>query len=176
MIATLKAFFLGRLLREKAMLVVFLLLGAAIWFSSFARRAGAFRGEFHRVSTELAEQKLYLENKTAIEAAARAALSKFEESRTLDATRLTAELQNLARQSGLANPSIETSGEIATGQFAIHTVSFSVRGADWEPLRKFYTELTKRTPYIGIESFQLAVTPDRRHNLAVKVSSVEIIR
>jgi hypothetical protein len=40
MIRTLRAFFLGRLLREKLLLVAFFVIGVLMWFSGYSKRLG----------------------------------------------------------------------------------------------------------------------------------------
>ena len=60
----------------------------------------------------------------------------------------------------------------------MHTVQFNLQKSDWDTLKRFYLELTKRSPYIGIEQFSL--TADRASpaqlNASLRVSSVEIVR
>ena len=69
-------------------------------------------------------------------------------------------------------------GTERTSQFAVNTVQFSLRNTDWESLKRFYLELSRRSPYIGLEQFSLTVTPGNPTllNAMLRVSSVEIVR
>lgn len=172
-----KTFFLGRLLREKILLVLFVGLGVVLWFSSFAKRASR-QWEVHRaLSVELAEQKQWLNNRTAIETAAVEAVKNLDPAKTLDDTRLVGELSALAREHNLKLTN-DTPQTERGGQFAVHTVQITISRADWETLKRFYAVIARRSPYIGIEQFTL--TSDRANpnqlNAGIRVSSAEIIR
>lgn len=173
----LKIFFLSRLLREKLMLVLFVALGAAMWLSAFAGRAAAAWRAQHSVSNELNVQREWLANRERIEAESVQAVHNLDPARTLDDTRLVAELSALAREHNLRFTN-DTPQTERSGQFAVHTVQMNLTRADWETLKRFYVALTRRSPYIGIE--QLALSADRANpanlNAQLRVSSVEIVR
>jgi hypothetical protein len=172
----LKAFFLGRLLREKLLLVVFVALAALIWLSNFGRRTNRFRQAQRSTSNELADQTQWLANRQVIENEAVLAVKNLDPERTLDDTRLVGELSALANDNGLKFTN-DTPRTVRSGEFAVHTVRFSLPEADWESLKKFYLALTQRSPYIGIEQFTLAARPNPTQlNASLTVSSVEIIR
>ena len=108
MIRTLRAFFLGRLLREKLLLVVFALLGVLMWLSGYSNRFGAFWREQHRTTVALADQQRWLDNRTQLEDAAKKAAGRLDASLTLDGTRLLAAVSALASEAGLRNTSSGT--------------------------------------------------------------------
>ena len=93
MIRTIRAFFLGRLLREKALLAGFIVLAAAVWFSSLSGRVGREIRAIRSTTLSLNEQQLWLSNRDSIEASAQAAAGQLDAVRTLDATRLLAEVR-----------------------------------------------------------------------------------
>lgn len=173
----LKAFFLSRLLREKLMLVVFVGLGAAIWSSSFASRADRAWRAHRSVGDDLAEQKQWLANRERIETESVQAVHNLDPARTLDDTRLVAELSALAREHNLRLTN-DTPQTERSGQFAVHTVQINLMRADWEALKRFYVALARRSPYIGIEQFALSADRSNPANLnaQLRVSSVEIVR
>ena len=179
MIRTLRAFFLGRLLREKLLLVVFALLGVLMWLSGYSKRLGAFWRDQRSTTVALAEQQRWLDNSKALEDAARAAAGRLDASKTLDGTRLLAAVGALASEAGLRQTSSGTEQtDLRSGQIAIHTLPYTINRADYDSLRKFYVALSARSPYIGIEKFTL--NADRANpaqlNLALSVTSVEITR
>jgi len=178
MIRTLRAYFLSRLLREKLLLVAFAAIGFLWWGSSFSTRGGKFLQDKRRVTAALVEQQQWLDNRRAIETAAQKAAAQLDPAKTLDGTRLLADISNIARDAGLRNVSGGSLTHQSNGQFSIHTLDYTVVRSDWNVLRKFYETLQKRSPYIGIERFQLSAETANpaQLNLALRVSSVEITR
>ena len=171
----LKVFFLSRLLREKLLLVVIALLVALTLLSNFSGRvARAWRTQ-RATAVALADQQQWLANRGTIEAGAGQAVKNLDPAKTLDDTQLVGELNGLARAQGLKFTS-DTPRTERSGQFAVHTV-FNLLKMDWEGLKRFYLELTKRSPYIGIEQFSLQ--SERANpavlNASLRVSSVEIV-
>ena len=178
MIRTLRAFFLARFLREKVLLAGFVVLAAAIWLSSLAKRSTRFVREVHATTSNLNDQALWLSNKDKIEASAQTAAGQLDAVRTLDATRLLAEVAAMAAEAGLKNTTSGESQDQSNGQFSVHTLRFNVTRADWESVKAFYLALQKRSPYIGIEQFTLQA--DRANaallNASLRISSVEIAK
>lgn len=176
MIRTLRAFFLARFFREKVLLTGFAVLAAAIWLSSIAGRTGRFTREVRVTTGSLADQALWISNKAKIEAQAQAAAGRLDAARTLDATKLLAEISSIATDAGLKNPSTSESQDQTNGQFSVHTLRFNVTRSDWDSIKAFYTGIQKRSPYIGIEQFSLQT--DRANaamlNASIRLSSVEI--
>jgi hypothetical protein len=176
MIRNLRAFFLGRLFREKLLLTAFLLMAAVVWLSSFAGRVGRLRRSARITTATLNEQQLWLSNQAVIEQQAQKAAGKLEAVRTLDGTRLLAEVQAMANDSGLRSFTIGDTRDSSIGQFAVHTLQLAVTKVDWATLKQFYLELGKRSPYIGVEQYSMQV--DRANpallNANFQLSSVEI--
>lgn len=172
-----KAYFLSRLLREKVMLLVFVGLGAIVWIAGISGRVSRAWVEYRSSSNELAQQKQWLTSREQIEAAAVQAVKNLDPAQTLDETRLVGELNALAREYNLKFAA-DTPQTERSAQFAVHTVQITLPRAEWEVLYKFYTALSKRSPYIGITQFSLAA--DRANpvllNASLRVSSVEILR
>jgi len=174
-----KAFFLTRLFREKVLLTALLALGAVLWLSSVARRGHALWLQWRATSTLLATQQQWLDNRGDIETAAAKAIAHLDPGHTFSSTRLLGELSTIADQVGVrGNTASEILGTERTSQFAVNTIQFSLRNIDWDSLKRFYLELSQRTPYIGLEQFSLAVAPGNASqlNVMLRVSSVEIER
>jgi hypothetical protein len=178
MIRTLRSFFLGRLFREKLLLTGFILMVTVTWLVSLSGRTTRFVRNVRITTSTLQEQQLWLANKAAIEAQAQAAAGKLDAVRTLDATRLLAEVSALATDSGLKNTTIGEAKDSPIGQISVHSLQLSVTKVDWATLKQFYLELGKRSPYIGIEQYSMQV--DRANptllNASFQLSSVEISR
>ena len=178
MIRTLRAFFLARLFREKVLLAGFVVLAAAVWLSSIAGRAGRVTRAVRATGANLAEQQLWLSNRETIAASAQAAAGRLDPVRTLDATKLQAEVLALANDAGLKSTTSSDSKDVSSGHFSVHTLQFNVTKVDWATLKQFYLSLSKRSPYIGIEQYSMQV--DRANptllTASFQISSVEISR
>jgi hypothetical protein len=178
MIRTLRAFFLGRLFREKLLLTGFILMVAVVWLTSLAGRGSRFVRNVRITTSTLNEQQLWLSNKAPIEAQAQAAAGKLDAVRTLDATRLLAEVSSIAAEAGLKSTTLGEAKDSPIGQFSVHTLQLGVTKVDWPTLKQFYLELGKRSPYIGIEQFSMQA--DKANptllNASFQISSVEISR
>jgi hypothetical protein len=176
MIRTLRALVLARPLREKLLLVAFAVLGVAMWFSGFSTRFGTFWREQRSTTLTLAEQKQWLTNRATIEQSAQKSAARLEAARTLDATRLYAEVDKLARDAGLT-PGLGEQRDVIGDQFSVHSLQVTVNKVDWESLKKFYLNLQARSPYISIEQFALNAPPAGSPLTAVlRVSSVEVAK
>jgi hypothetical protein len=177
MIRNLRASFLSCLFREKVLITAFLVMAAAVWLFSVAGRVNKFSRAIRVTTLSLNEQKLYLSNRASIEAQAEAAAGKLDASRTLDATRLLAEVSAIATEMDLKN-NIGAPKDVSSGQFSVHTLELNVTKVDWATLKQFYLALSKRSPYIGIEQYMMQ--SDKANpallNASFQISSVEISR
>jgi hypothetical protein len=177
MIRTLRAYFLARLLREKLLLVAFTALGALWWLSAFSTRANAFNTQQRRSTSALKEQQQWLDHRKEIEVSAEKAAAQLDPAKTLDGSRLLAAVNGLAREAGLRNTASGGLTQQSNGQFSIHTLDYTVNRADWDSLKKFYSAVQQRSPYIGIERVMLTADPTGTQlNLSLQVSSVEVTR
>lgn len=172
----LKAWFLGRLLREKVLVLGFVLLGALIWLSSAAEAMKVNQRSLAAAKSELDAQGLWLDNRAVIEEAARSAASNLDASKTFDATFLVAEVTGMARRAGLT-VNTEPPRTQRSPQFAIHTVQVSTRRAELAAVIRFYQELASKAPYLGLE--QISIQGDRGApgmlNVTLQIASVELL-
>jgi len=178
MISNLRALFLARLLREKLLLVAFALIGALLWLSNLAGRAGAFLTEERHTTVSLAEQSRWLANSKAVEKAAKQAAQAFKPEKTLDGTGLLTEVDRIAKSSELEHHQISQPEEAHVGQSKVNTILFTVNKVDYRALSNFCAALQQRAPYIALEGF--SVVPDKSNplwlNASMRISSVEIDR
>lgn len=151
-----KRFFLARSLREKVLLAAFVGLAALTWFFSALGRARVLGLEWRSGAATLEEQQLWIGNQADIEAKARAATAQLDAVRTLNGARLIGELNTLAQAAGLA-PEVSGQRTERTTQFAFHSAQVTFRRVEIGPLVKFYEEVAKRSPYVGLEQVSLVV-------------------
>lgn len=168
MIRSLRAFFLGRLLREKVLLLGFLALGLGLWGLSFAQRADVFWRAQKRTTQDLKTQEQMLKMGPEIEALTKAAASQMDPAKTLDPTLLAVEVRRLANETGVKfNASNVTPGP-KVGQFSINTLKLNITPTDWDAFRKFYARLQERAPYIAVT--ELVLTPVRGNERQIQAS------
>lgn len=171
----LRAFFMSRLFREKVLLLAFVALIAATWLSSVVGRTGRWRSEFRLTSRDLEEQQAVLVQQAAIEAAAKAAVEHFEPSKTFDGMRLQAEIDAIARRTGLVNYTMDNVQTDRSSQFSMNSMRLEVRNADYSSLVRFYLEVSKEAPYIGIEQFRITAS-NGKHSASLRLTSIEMLQ
>jgi hypothetical protein len=182
MIKNLKRFFLGRLLREKLLLVAFILIGAAIWLSAFSDRAGIFWRQQRAVQKMLADQTYWLGQREAVDAKSRQSIAKLVPARTLSETRLPAELSAMATDVGLKTFAFsDQQSPVTTVLFKQHSLRMTINRASFDTLVKLCLELQKRSPYIVLDEFNMTVDPSSRATgelltAVLRVYSVEVER
>jgi hypothetical protein len=173
-----KAFFLSRLMREKALLLAFVGLFAAIWLYRYVGRASAFGREFGHTTVTLKAQRDTLARGPAIEAAAKKAIAQLDPAKTLNATNLLATITNLAKDAHLDSGRSEDQKDENSAQFIMHNLRFSVNKARWEDLLEFCGKIQQRSPYIVLE--QCTLQADRANpsqlSAVFRLRSIEVIR
>lgn len=150
-----KRYFFTRTLREKALLTAFVALVALAWLFGALGRTRARWQEWSSLRIAGKEQQLWLGNRADIEARATKATAQLDPAKTLNGTRLVAEMSGLASQAGLT---AEVTGQRTerTTQFAFHSAQVSFRRVDLAALLRFYEALSQRSPYVGLEQVSLA--------------------
>lgn len=149
---------------------------AVLWLSNFLGRTAHWYHSVGQTSFVLKDQAHWLSNRPGIEAQAQAAAGKLDAVRTLDGTRLLAEVTAIANDSGLKGYTSGEAKDAPIGQFSVHTLQFNVSKVDWATLKQFYLSLSKRSPYIGIEQYAMQVDRANPSLLSAnfQISSVEI--
>jgi preprotein translocase subunit SecF len=173
-----KAFFLSRLMREKALLLALVGIIAAVWLSNFVSRASVFSREFRQTTSVLVKQRSILDRRQSAEDAAKKAIAQFDPTKTFTESSLIAAVNQLAADAELKNTTIEALPDETTPQFVMHSIRFRITGPKDTPgflkLRKFYLELGKKSPYIGIEQCTMG-TSAATLATEFKLSAVEIV-
>ncbi len=170
-----KNFFARRSLRERLLLLIFLLGALAWWLPAALGRAVALRRAWHSAGIERQSQELWLSNRERVSQRVAAAARILDPARTLDGSRAFAELTRIT--SGL---SAEVGGQRSerSDQFALHSMQVTIRRADLSALLQFYEQLAAFAPYLAIE--QCTLNTDRanpgRLNAVFRIYAIEITR
>lgn len=138
--------------RERLLLLCFLSLVAILWSWGGVARGSRLLQRLGSHRAEVATQELWLGKRAQIEALSKQAAQHLQPELTLDATRLFSEVNRLAQ--GL-NYDVGGQRTEQSGRIAIHLVQLNLRKVDMAALLRFYAELQKRAPYLGIEQCEL---------------------
>lgn len=166
-----KRHFLQRSVREKVLLLAFMALVAATWWTNLASRTQAVVAEWRSLLTEREVQRAWFGQSDAIAARAATAMQQLEPARTLNGPRLVAELNAMAAKSGLTAEAAGLRSETA-GRFAFHSVQLSFRRAELAKFVSFYADVTQRSPYLGVERFNLSVDRGATDRLNIMLEMV----
>jgi hypothetical protein len=171
-----KQFFLLKSHREQLLLVVFAVVAGVIWIFAAIGHVRTDLQDWRLAKADTAEQQMWLERQTDIEARAAAAIKSLDPARTYDATRLASEISAMAREATLTI-NTEPPRTTQTPQLAVHSVQVTSRRAALGALIKFYQAINQRAPYLGLEQCSLLVERNSGGLLTatLQVSSVEVI-
>ena len=174
-----KSFFLSRQSREKILLLGLVIMATLWWLTSALNRGTTFIADWKNTTDTLKSQQRMLDARETIQARAAAAIQQLDPASTFDTLHLQAELGIMTDAAGIANKTISDARSERTAQFSVNSAQIQIRNTDYPSLVKFYDELKKRTPYIGLD--QMSIQPANPANpvlliMVAKVSSVEIAR
>lgn len=172
MIRTLRLFFLGRVLREKLMLVGLLAVAVVLWASSYSSRGGQFWRAQHATTMQLKEQRFWLGRHAEIEAATHKAAAQMDPTKTLDSTGLSVEVGRLASEAGLTMNRGSVNQGAKIGQFSINSIRLNVSGANWDAFTSFYRKLQEEAPYLAITEIALQPMPQNPSQVTVVMNVV----
>ncbi len=172
-----RAWFMGKMAREKILLVLLLATAALLWSSDLSERLRDMIEDVRLTSGRLEVQSRWLRDRERIEGEARAAVANLDSSRTFNSVRLSGEISTLAQQAGIGTTYRSSAGQTQqTAQFSVHSLEVRLTRVPWDNLLQFYDALSQRAPYISIETFQLSSVQSDTNllNAQLSVSSVEI--
>ncbi len=169
-----KSFFNTKSLRERVLILGFLVAGLVWWGSSALGRARQFSQEWSDINAELKTQREWLGRKDEVAERMAAVGRKLDPSRTLNAAQAFAEINRLTHSMSVEIGAQRTE---RSENFARHSLQFTNRKAGMDTLIPFYKELSARSPYLGIE--QCSLSTDRaapgQLNAVFRIYSVEVL-
>ena len=167
-----KRFFDARSLRERVLLLAFALIGAVWWGAELAGRVRLEVEAWRSVARDAEVQRLWLEQGGRVGERTAEVAKRLDPARTLNAAQAYAEISSLAQGLPIEMGAQRTD---RTDSFALHSLQVTFRRTDMASLVKFYTGLSERAPYLGLD--QCTLTADRATpgmlNAVFRVYSVE---
>lgn len=167
--------FLSLSLRERLLIVTFILVMLGIWGLYLNR---ALRTDFatHRsASVELETQALLFGSEDAIKQRLEEALANLDSARTYSANQLEGRIDDLARGLGLKfdlSSAVTQDSDI----FATHVLRLRIDNGNLSDLVRFNAEIQKESPYIVLNQCQISANQrdQRLLDASFEISSIEL--
>lgn len=167
-----KRFYHTKSLRERVLLLAFLLIGVFWWGVELADRGRGDWQAWVSLASDAEVQRLWLEQGGVVGERTSAVARQLDPARTLNAAQAYAEINQLAGGQPVEMGAQRTE---RTEDFALHSLQVTFRRTDMGSLVKFYTALAARAPYLGID--QCTISADRATpgmvNAVFRIYSVE---
>lgn len=156
-------------LREKLLMLVFIVVILTLWAGNWLNRAGNWSDRRQNSSVELATQQQWLERSNEFTTGLERALARVDPAKTYEAARLSGRIDSLLREYGLSaqadiDPVRTREGEI----FNDHNLRVRLNRISIEQLVVFNQALSLDTPYINIESVRIAANRNNPEQLDVR--------
>ncbi len=169
-----KTFFNTKSIRERVLMTALLLIAVLLWGSSLLGRSRTVRSDWAATAEDIKEQQTWLGKKSQVKERTEKITTLLVPSRTYNATQALAEINRLAQ--GLS-PDIGAPRTDHTENFDMHSLQVTFRKIGLESLLKFYQELSKKVPYLGIDN--CSISSDRaapgQVNAVFRIYSVEVL-
>jgi len=156
--------------REKALLLLFVLVILFFWSGSLINRYGANSAARTLAHTELTDQAQWIERSDFYADGLARALERVDPSKTYSGPQLSGRIDALLRQSGLAgaadiDPVRTREGEI----FNDHDLRIRLNRVTIAQLIQFNQLLIQESPYINLQSLRLKANRRQREELDVRI-------
>lgn len=165
-------FYNSKLLRERVLLLVFLVIGVLWWGPALAGRFGQNVQAWRSVAQEGEIQREWLDRSTSIGERTAQMTQTLDRAKTLNAAQAYGEVSRLAAGLPLEMGAQRTE---RTDNFALHSLQVTFRRTDMAALLRFYEGVVARAPYLGVEQCTISVeraTPGQL-NAVFRIYSVE---
>lgn len=164
--------------REQLLALLFMLVILFLWTGSALKRAKVWNSDRKRAQSELLVQQEWLDRADDFEASYQQALQRVDPKKTFESSRLSGEIDAILRQAGLSNsadidPVKTRGGEI----FNDHTIRVRLKRISITKLIELNGLLSKKTPYINIQSVQITKNKNKPEELDIrfKINSFDLI-
>ncbi|MGH8021617.1 MAG: hypothetical protein ACREIA_25705 [Opitutaceae bacterium] len=151
--------FLARSRREKFLTVLFLVVLAIIWASTFVTRVKAFSLEIGSEQSTANSQAQWLGDRESIEANYEAVIAQLSDAALPSRSEVLAQIDALVRKYQFTFR-IEPPQSQVRDRLTFHTIALSIDGADYNRLQAFQNELSALLPTVNLE--QITIVADRQ--------------
>ncbi|HEX2861756.1 MAG TPA: hypothetical protein VHN79_08950 [Lacunisphaera sp.] len=169
-----KSFYNSKSMRERLLMLVFLLIGVLWWGSALIGRVREEVVAWNATAGDAKVQRDWQERAGVIAERTAQAAGRLDAARTMSATQAYAEVGRLAQGLPIEMGAQRTD---RTDNFAIHSLQVSFRRVDMAGLLRFYEGVASRAPYVGID--QCTISADRATpgmvNAVFRVYSIEAV-
>ena len=154
--ATIGRFFKRMTVREKLLLLLFILVILVLWTGSLLGRVSQWNQARQQAKTDLATQRQWLGRADEFSKGLEQALERVDPSKTYSGSQLSGRIDSLLREAGLAgsadiDPVRTREGEI----FNDHNIRVRLSRISIADLIRFNKLLRQETPYINVQRVRL---------------------
>lgn len=147
--------FLARTRREKVLFVAFVVVVAAVWAGTLPGRASDLAADLRRARENIREQNRWFDNRDRIEADYQRALATLNPDELPPRQQVVAQLENLARQSGL-NPKIDPSTSTRSDPLTFHTINVSFDRVGFARIAEFQRAAAAALPSVNLKTIVIS--------------------
>ncbi len=169
-----KKFYNSKLLRERVLLLLFLVIGVLWWGTALIGRVRQNVQAWKSVVADAGIQQMWLGQGASVGERTAQVAKQLDAARTMNAAQAYAEVNRLAQGLPLEMGAQRTE---RTDNFALHSLQVTFRRTDMASLLRFYEGIVSRAPYLGIDQCTLSV--DRASpgqlNAVFRIYSVETV-
>lgn len=158
-----------RTLREKFLLLGFILVLFIIWSQSFLTKASTWNSERESASIELINQQKWLDREVQYAEALAIALEKVEPSKTFSAAQLSGQVDAVIREIKLEGKTDIDPVQTRTSEiFNDHTMRLRLKGVTVQEFINFNRRLKSFSPYIAPESIRITKNQRRPQEMNIR--------
>ena len=169
-----KRFYNTKSLRERVLMLAFLLIGVAWWGAEILERGRDAGQAWRSLARDAEVQRLWLGQGGKVGERTAVVARQLDPAHTLNAAQAYAEISRLAQGLPVEMGAQRTD---RTDAFALHSLQVTFRRTDMAALVKFYGGISARAPYLGIEQCTISVdrTTPGLVNAVFRIYSVEAV-
>lgn len=157
--------------REQLMLGSLILVLFMIWGSILLKQSDKLSERIKGARSELRKQAIWLADADRFEDALDESLALLDPAKTLNADKLVALVDELARREGMTHD-LGNATTIEQKAFTKHTLNVGIRNCKIEPLIAFERSLHQHYPHVAFESFSLSANKTDPRFLNARVTLV----
>lgn len=172
-----RSFFFRRNWRERVLLLLVLLVGAVIWLTSALGRLRDLRGRLQVADGELANQGLWLGQKSEIDARLASSIEQVRSGPTLTQAQFVQQWNEIVKKHGLAFR-VDPATTDRKPPVAIHTLKSRLEKADLGKFLSLVDDLAATLPLVNID--KISIVPDSRDpnqlEINLTLSALELLK
>lgn len=162
-----RRFFFKMNLREKALLLLFVIALAAVWFSSQTSRIGAVWDEIEIAKVDAQEQELWIASEPRIDADYGRYIAQINLAELPARDEVNSQIDALVRSFDLGRFTLAAPRTQEGKAMNFHTFSLTLQQANYARVMQFTQELKSKLPYVSLQRITIRARPNDDKSLDV---------